>query len=1141
MYPHIRIFYILTILLSISFLTSGQSRFSTFDNLPGVNKSYKPAYSADYPDWAKMMYQKDINFNTVNAEFESYIKLNPGERSAIIRYYKIWRRACESYVAPDGTLHLPDLTQYYENQKKGQLAYKSKSPKATNSNANWTFLGPKETYWLNESGSATAPLPSAYQANVYSFDVAASNNDILYCGTETGYVNKTIDKGLHWTLLGQDYYFGGAVTAVAINPTNPDIVYVAAGNQVHKTIDGGLNWTPLLQTSNLFYADRLRLDPSNMARLYAASASGLYMTSDSGASWSQKWSDPVYDIEIKPNDSSIIYALTKANGNFAMIQSTDGGQTFLIQSSFPSTYAESSGGLLAVSPANPEMLMAVLLSANNIPYLLKGTNAGTMNWSLLATGQTGSLGLNNGQGYFDLVLDVSPLNENIILVGTTTLYKSTNGGATFSAIGGYTGNFKIHPDQQDIKMLASGETWVSTDGGMNLTTDNFASVLNHKIRINGLIGSDMWGFDQGWNEDLIVGGRYHNGNTAMADFYQPKALRMGGAESPTGWVIHGRSRQVAFNDLGNGWTLPLTAEGPPQGRFIFSKYPNMEEYGGRRGNMVFHPNYYGTIYLGEGSGFWKSTDRGISWDLLHDFPSTVRYLQISQSNPNVIYADVLDNGLYKSTDGGMSWTLKPALTAAPNGSAYWKGKLFFAISPYDENMIYACLQNGSWSSDIGKIFRSGNGGNSWEDWTGSLDEYMKCIVVQPSASGEDLVYLFTNANNGKPGSVYYRKPAMGNWVAFDENYPASMGVNLALPFYRDSKLRVAGNGGVWESPMQEEEFFPILNPWIEKAHYNCMLDTLYLEDHSILNHSGTTWHWDISPTPSYISDPNARNPKVVLGSPGSFNLHYSVTVNGLLFEKTLNNFVSATTCPSIDDCSNPAEIPKNIWVLKYADSQEINYPGLATMSFDNDPNTIWHTAWSTGDVPYPHEIQIDLGQSYRIYSFTYLTRQDGANGRIKDYELYISDDSLNWGSPVHIGQFVNTSAPQTVVLDSSVTGHYFRLKALSEVNASPWASAAEFSFVGCKNAIGIHDYIAEDSSIHAFPVPTNGIVSITMPKGTHFKYRMISSLSQELERGEIKDAGTHYSFNLCERKPGMYFLILSDENEITYRVKIIKK
>ena len=76
----------------------------------------------------------------------------------------------------------------------------------------------------------------------------------------------------------------------------------------------------------------------------------------------------------------------------------------------------------------------------------------------------------------------------------------------------------------------------------------------------------------------MVGGRYHNGNTAIADFYGDKALRMGGAESPTGWVIKGRSRHVAFNDLGNGWILPKEATGMPEGRFIFSKYPNMDEY-----------------------------------------------------------------------------------------------------------------------------------------------------------------------------------------------------------------------------------------------------------------------------------------------------------------------------------------------------------------------------------------------------------------------------------------------------------------------------------------------------------------------------------------------------------------------------------
>ena len=131
--------------------------------------------------------------------------------------------------------------------------------------------------------------------------------------------------------------------------------------------------------------------------------------------------------------------------------------------------------------------------------------------------------------------------------------------------------------------------------------------------------------------------------------------------------------------------------------------------------MVFHPNYWGTIFLGEGNGFWKSTDMGVTYNLLHDFGNKVRYLQISYSNPNVIYADVVGYGLYKSENGGESWDLKPTLTNGQYGSSYWKGKLFLAISPFDENKIYACLQNGTWSADIGQVFRSIDGGDTWED------------------------------------------------------------------------------------------------------------------------------------------------------------------------------------------------------------------------------------------------------------------------------------------------------------------------------------------------------------------------------------------------------------------------------------------
>ena len=1135
--------YLFSLLFCLFCLTArGQDQFTPYDDLPGIVRSYKPSYSDDFPAWAGMLYKSPVNYNDILHEFSTWMAAHPGEESAIIRYFRIWSRAVESYALSDGTIVLPDMEKYNRNLHEAQLKASRGIKRPRTSGSDWTFLGPKETYWLNESGSPSAPGSCPWQANVYSFDVAASDNNIIYCGTETGFINKTTDQGMNWSLLSPGYYFGGSVTAIAVHPSNPNEVYAAAGNQVHKTTDGGLTWTPLLSSGSLFYADRLRIDASDPQKILAASGSGLFISTNSGSSWTQKWTAPVYDVEIKTNDNSMIFALTKSGGNFSIITSQDGGVSFQAQPSFPSSYAESSGGLLAVTQANPNSLLAVLLSSGNTPYLLKGTLSGsTWNWSLLATGNTGSFPMDNGQGYFDLVLDNSPVNADIILVGTTTLYKSVNGGSTFTAIGGYAGSFSIHPDIQDIKMLPNGNTWVSTDGGMNYTTDNFTAQANYFVRVNGLAGSDMWGFDQGWNEDIVVGGRYHNGNTALADFYQPKALRMGGAESPTGWVLQGKSRYAAFNDLGNGWILPSTAEGKPDGRFIFSKYPNMDEYGGRRGNMVFHPNYYGTVYLGNGTGFWKSIDMGVTWDLVHNFPDEVRYLQISYNNPGVFYADIVNRGLYKSTDGGVSWVSKPSLTSPPNGTSNWKGKLFFAVSPYNENVVYACLQNGTWSADLGKVFRSADGGDTWSDWTGSVVEYLKCINIQPTASGQDLVYLYTQAKNGHEARVFYRKEGMNDWDAYDNNYPAGMDVNLALPFFRDAKLRSAGNCGVWSSPMQETDFKPIVNPWVEKAHYDCMTDTLYFDDHSIMDHTGAAWHWSISPAPVWIENPDIRNPRVVLGNPGIYDVSLTVTQNGQAYTRSIPGMVTATTCPSIYDCNNPDVLPKSIWSLLYVDSEELNYPGYAVMSFDNDPSTIWHTAWSTGDVPYPHEIQIALGQEYWIYKFIYLTRQDGENGRIKDYELYISDDTLNWGIPVKTGQFVNTSAPQTVVLDSAKAGRFFRLKALSEVNGNPWASAAEFSLVGCVNYPAGTEKVPASNSLVAFPVPTDGCVNLSLPPGDRFNYRLVSSAGQVVEQGSIEHPSATYILSLANKHAGVYYFILTDKSGVTYRIKVLKK
>src|SRR5215467_10790568 len=142
-------------------------------------------------------------------------------------------------------------------------------------------------------------------------------------------------------------------------------------------------------------------------------------------------------------------------------------------------------------------------------------------------------------------------------------------------------------------------------------------------------------------------------------------------------------------------------------------------------------------------------------------------------------------------------------------------------------------------------------------------------------------------------------------------------------------------------------------------------------------------------------------------------------------------------------------IPHTGWTLKFVDSQETdtgNY--LATNSFDNNTSTFWHTQWFNAQPPPPHEIQINLGAVYDTNGFRYLPRQDGnTNGRIGQYEFYVSLDGVNWGTPVVTGTLPNT-ASETQILFTTKTGQYVRLRALTEVNGQPYTSMAELNVLG---------------------------------------------------------------------------------------------
>jgi arylsulfatase A len=146
--------------------------------------------------------------------------------------------------------------------------------------------------------------------------------------------------------------------------------------------------------------------------------------------------------------------------------------------------------------------------------------------------------------------------------------------------------------------------------------------------------------------------------------------------------------------------------------------------------------------------------------------------------------------------------------------------------------------------------------------------------------------------------------------------------------------------------------------------------------------------------------------------------------------------------------SNSPVISKDGWKLVRVDSESEFNGKLGALAFDGDPKTHWHTQWKDGAPGHPHEIVVDLGGVRRIRGFRYQPRTDGgANGTIRDYEFYVSDDPDQFGEPVAKGSFERATYEQEVLF-AETQGRYVRLRSLSEINGKPFACVAEISLLG---------------------------------------------------------------------------------------------
>lgn len=164
-----------------------------------------------------------------------------------------------------------------------------------------------------------------------------------------------------------------------------------------------LNWT----VSQNRTIRRLVMHPTNAKILLAATSAGLYRTVNGGATWTQILPASTYDVEFQQNNGAIVYATTNQ-----VLKSTNGGASFspLTASCTGSRYN------IEIARSNPQVLYTLCTNGT----VQKSTDAGAT-WAVVtAPGVT-------LYGYYDNVLAVSPVSENIVYVAGFNMKRLTDG------------------------------------------------------------------------------------------------------------------------------------------------------------------------------------------------------------------------------------------------------------------------------------------------------------------------------------------------------------------------------------------------------------------------------------------------------------------------------------------------------------------------------------------------------------------------------------------------------------------------------------------------------------------------------------------------------------------------------------------
>lgn len=734
--------------------------FATFISFFSSYAQYKrhaPWMAAD-----SLSKTKDLSIFTLTNNFNEYWKNKDYQKKGSgYKPYKRWEYHWKNKTNPQGFLITPQEMWEAFNNKKNRKTFSTNAVPPSN----WEPIGP---FTHTNTGSW-----SSGQGRVNVVYVDPTNSNTLYIGSPAGGIWKSVN-GENWIPLSDNLPQIG-ISGIAIDPNNANVIYISTGDTdandtysvgVLKSTDGGQTWntTGLTYISSGNSTGDIVMNPSNSNMLWVATSNGLYRTTNGGTTWSvAKQGDFSQGrIRLKPGDPTTVYACSDSK----FYRSTNSGTTFTnVTSGLPSS---SNRLILDVTAANSNYVYVMSAgTGNGFQGIYKSINGG-----LNFTKTSGNIDVFDGstQAWYDMAFAVSQTNAEELYTGCLNVWKSTDGGVSAFQLNNWSSPTSLSYTHADIHYLrffgdklycgSDGGVYVSQDNGNQFTDLTASAQISqfYKVAVSKQTASKM------------VGGLQDNGGHAYSDNQWKNYYGADGMDT----AIDPTNSNLFYGFIQNGGSLYISNNA---GNSITS---GVASPSGENGNWVtpLRSNSLGEIYAGYSNLFKIENGAWVQQNSASFGSGNIDLVTIDPNSDNVIYV-VKNTELYKSTDKGINFNLVYNASSAITS---------VNVHSTDSNIIYITTQG-----VLGLAMKSTNGGSNFTSINQGIPNIGKNVILHQGRNPNNPVFVGTSLG------VYYRDDTMTQFEPFDTNLPNVSVTDLEVNL-EDEKIIAATYGrGIWTS------------------------------------------------------------------------------------------------------------------------------------------------------------------------------------------------------------------------------------------------------------------------------------------------------------------------------------------------------